>query len=74
MTVNDTIRRIRAFARFKGWNRNRLATEAKVAESTIRQIFDDGWNPRADTLRQLEAVIPAEFVPDDHAQYPEAAE
>lgn len=61
MTVNATIQRIRAFARFNGWNRNRLATEASVAESTIRQIFDDSWNPRADTLRQLERIVPADF-------------
>jgi len=67
MIVNDSIQRIRAFAASMKWSRNRIATEAGIAESTIRNIFEDDWNPRVETLRQLEKVIPDDFTPPAEA-------
>lgn len=61
MTVNNTISRIIAFAAAQKWSRNRLATEAGLAESTIREIFEPGWNPRLETLLKLEAIVPDDF-------------
>ena len=57
MVIDNAIARVRAFMATTGWSRNRLAIEAGLAESTIRNIAEPNWNPTADTLRQLEAVV-----------------
>ena len=63
MTIETTIIRVRAFARSRGWTRSRLAKEAGLTESTLRHFHDPAWNPTADTLRKLEAVIPDGWAP-----------
>lgn len=55
------------------WSRNRLATEARIAESTIRGLGEPGWSPNTDTLRRLEAVIPDDFRMPDGGDPPEQA-
>lgn len=67
MSVNDSINRIRAFALAKGWSRNRLATEARIAESTIRSLYEPDWNPTIHTVQALEGIIPDGFVSSDEA-------
>jgi DNA-binding XRE family transcriptional regulator len=61
LLVDISIARIRAYAQHMGWTRNRLATEAGLAESTIRAIESAEWSPTADTLRRLEGIIPEDF-------------
>ena len=64
MLVQDSIERIRAYRVARGWSINRLATEAAIGWSTIRRIESPDWNPNTDTLKRLEAIIPADFAPD----------
>jgi hypothetical protein len=51
-------------ARVKTWladqidRRHQIAKDAGVDEKTIRLSTADNWDPRASTLRKLEAVIP----------------
>jgi len=61
--IEATIERVRAFARAKGWGRYRLAKEAGLSVNACMRMNDPSWSPRADTLRRLEALIPAGFDP-----------
>ena len=61
MLIDRSIARVRAYAAHTGWSRNKLATEAGLTESTIRNFGDPNWSPNAETLRKLEAIIPADF-------------
>jgi 3,4-dihydroxy 2-butanone 4-phosphate synthase / GTP cyclohydrolase II len=64
MQIEATIARVRAFARAKGWGRYRLAKEAGLSVNACMRMNDPRWSPRADTLRRLEALIPADFDPN----------
>lgn len=68
--IDASIARIRAYAKHRGWTRNKLATEAGLAESTIRDIDSPGWCPTAATLRTLEGIIPADFEPPAESEPP----
>lgn len=70
--LDKLLDRYRAFARSTGWGISRLAREAGLADRTLKDIFDLGWNPTGDTLRKLEALIPADFEPGDVAVTPAA--
>ena len=61
MMIDAAIQRIRAYRDHRGWTNNRLATEAKVPESCVRDLDDAGWSPTLRTLRKLEAVVPEQF-------------
>lgn len=61
MLIERSIARVRAYAAHKGWSRNALAKAAGLNESTIRGIDRPDWSPTADTLRRLEAAVPADF-------------
>jgi len=60
-SIQATIERIRAFARAKGWAKSRLAVEAGMRPTVLRDFDQPDWNPTADTLRRLEAIIPKTF-------------
>ncbi len=70
MTIDHAIARIRAYRHAQGWSLYGFANAAGLRESTIRHIDSDGWSPTANTLRKLEAVIPADFAgpPPDGSQ------
>ncbi len=61
--VDHAIARIRAYARHRGWKKSRLASEAGMQDTTLRDFDKEGWNPTADTLRRLEAIVPPDFMP-----------
>jgi ribosome-binding protein aMBF1 (putative translation factor) len=61
MSVDATIARIKAFARQKRWSKSRLAVEAGMADTVLRRFDQPDWNPTVETLRRLEAMIPAGF-------------
>jgi transcriptional regulator with XRE-family HTH domain len=61
-TVDAVIARIRAFMRQQNLNRTKMAERAGLTESSIRHIEEPDWNPTADTLRTLLAVVPGDFV------------
>ncbi len=59
--LDTAIERIRAYARKQGWKKSRLAKEAGMADTVLRDFDEPDWNPTADTIRRLEAIIPAKF-------------
>ncbi len=61
IAILHSIERIRAFARARGWTKSRLARQAGMIDTTLRDFHKDDWNPTAETLRRLEAVIPEDF-------------
>lgn len=63
-SIQATIARIRAYAAFRNWTKSRFAIEAGLQDTTLRNFHDENWNPTADTLRALEAVIPVGFDPN----------
>ena len=65
MSIESAISRVRAFAAATGWAASRYAREAGLGETTLRGFDSDSWNPTADTLRKLEAVIPPGWQPGD---------
>lgn len=68
------IARVRAYAKAKGWAPSRFAIEAGLSPDALRALHRDDWNPRADTLEKLEALIPDDFVvPPSSASTSEAA-
>jgi len=62
VNIDNTISRIKDFKATHRLSNNRLAKQAGLAEKTIRNMEDDSWNPRAETIRKLEAVIPGDFI------------
>ena len=62
--VTQTMNRVRAWlATMEKGSRVQIAAQAGVDEKTLRLATGDGWNPTADTLRKLEAVIPSDWKP-----------
>ena len=59
MFTEQAIQRVRAFRVKNGWTIHRLAREARLPDSTIRKMDRDDWNPTAETLSRLEAVVAA---------------
>ena len=62
VNVDKAIARIRAYAASRSWTKSRFAHEAGIIDTTLRDFHKSDWNPQADTLRRLEAVIPSDFV------------
>jgi 3,4-dihydroxy 2-butanone 4-phosphate synthase / GTP cyclohydrolase II len=59
-SLDTAINRIRAYARKQGWKKSRLAKEAGMSDTVLRDFDKPDWNPTADTIRRLEAIIPRE--------------
>jgi len=54
MTEQETIiKRIQDFASQEGWNRFKLATEADLAERTLRSLYKKTFNPTLCTLLKV---------------------
>lgn len=63
-TVSQALSRIRAWlASIEKGSRSKIAEQAGVNEKTLRLATEDDWNPTADTLRKLEAIVPADWQP-----------
>ena len=65
--IDGAIARIKAYAAARGWSKSRLAKEAGIGDTTLRHFAQPDWNPTIETLRRLEAIIPAEFISDEEA-------
>ncbi len=63
-SIGAALDRVRAFRKFRDWAPFRFATEAGVAEATLRGMDDRAWNPTVRTLERLEAIIPKDWQPD----------
>lgn len=60
--IDFVIRRIRSYVASQGWSRTRVAKEAGFPHHTSLRGFETAdWNPTADVLRKLEAIVPADF-------------
>lgn len=60
-TTQASIDRIRAFARENRISKSRLARLAGLRDTVLRDFWEDDWNPRLETLRKVEAVVPEDF-------------
>lgn len=67
MLINEIISRIRAYRSAQNWSVLRLAKEAGLAESTIRNIDAPDWNPTLDTMNKLQKVVPEDWSPESEA-------
>lgn len=65
--IEQSISRVRAYAAHQKWTKSRFAKEAGLQDTTLRNFHEPDWNPTAETLRQLEAVIPGDWQPDEKA-------
>lgn len=63
MGINQVINRIRSWQIDRGVSISHLARQSKVSRRTLCGLHDPGWNPRADTLEKLEAVMPPNYRP-----------
>ena len=67
-SIQAVLDRIRAFKRETKLSHAEMARRAGLAgHTTLLGMEDEGWNPRSDTLRKLEVIIPADFVPGQTA-------
>ena len=60
-SVANSVARIRSYVRKSGIKPGALARQAGLGRNTLRDIDQASWNPRLQTLRQLEALIPEDF-------------
>lgn len=65
VTIRHSIDRIRAYATARNWTKSRLAREAGMIDTTLRDFHNEDWNPTLETVRRLEAVVPDDFVAGD---------
>lgn len=73
-SVSIVIARIRAYAKANDLSIRGLAMAAGLPPSTLRDFWDPAWNPTAETLRKLEAVVPGDFqAPEIHGRHPAVA-
>lgn len=63
LAVDAVIARIRCFMEARGWSKHALCKASGVPYTTVSRMDDPDWNPQADTLRRLEAVIPPGWSP-----------
>lgn len=59
--VTESVNRIRAYAQEMGWPNYRLAKEAGLVHTVLREFDSENWNPTKKTLERLESIIPAGF-------------
>lgn len=57
--IEESIERIRAWVHRTGHKQATVAKRARLSPGTLRDMFEDDWNPRATTLRAVENLIPA---------------
>jgi hypothetical protein len=58
-TVTEaTLANLRDWIARSGRSYAEIAAAADVDEKSVRQARQEGWNPRATTLKKLEAVMP----------------
>lgn len=65
-----TIAAIRDWLARCGQTNAALAQQAGVDEKSIRQARQQGWNPRAETLGKIEALVPPDWQVDPTAEPP----
>lgn len=67
--IDQSIRRVRAYAYRNRIRPSGLARAAGMGPNALAGMADERWDPQANTLRRLEECIPADFIAeegDDH--------
>lgn len=64
-TIAAALARVRRWLASTDMPRGEIAARASVDEKTLRLAARPAWNPTANTLARLEAVIPPEWSPSD---------
>ena len=62
-TIRDITSRILAYRTAQRMTRAGMAVAAGLHRDALRQMDNPNWNPTAETLRKLEAVIPPDWMP-----------
>ena len=57
MTIDQLIQTVRADAKRHSMTPTELALAAGLSAKTLRNMFCKGWNPRAQTLRQVRTAL-----------------
>lgn len=57
MSIDAIVTRIREHARTRSLRS--LASEAGIHDGSLRRLGSEDWNPRLQTLRALERVVPS---------------
>ena len=57
MTIDQLIQTVRADAKRHSMTPTELALAAGLSAKTLRNMFGKGWNPRAQTLRQVRTAL-----------------
>jgi DNA-binding XRE family transcriptional regulator len=60
-TTSDVIARIRGFAEDRRLTKSALAGMAGLNDKTLKNFWDDCWNPTRKTMIALERLIPVDF-------------
>lgn len=66
--VTQSKSRVRAWLATAEVPKARIAAEAGIDEKTIRLAIKGKWNPRANTLAKLEALIPQDWQPAEKSR------
>ncbi len=61
MVIEESIKRVRKYRADRHLSPRAFAIVAGLSPRALARIDDPAWSPTADTLRKLEAAIPAEF-------------
>lgn len=61
MLIDRSIERVRAYRAAENLTKESFARAAGMGESVLRRLEKPDWNPTSNTLRRLEAIIPADF-------------
>lgn len=62
--VDQSKSRVRAWLTNTKGPKARIAADAGIDEKTIRLAIKGKWNPTAETLAKLEALIPQDWQPE----------
>lgn len=68
--TETTMRNVRDYVVRCGRGPTELAREIGLDEKSVRQVRDANWNPRATTLRKLEALLPEGWTAGDPLPMP----
>lgn len=56
--VEKIIIRIKSWVSYLRLSKNKLAGQAGIAESTLREFEHKDWNPTLSTIKKLETAVP----------------
>lgn len=73
MNIDLILHRIKSFRSETGLNTSQWAELVGRGDTTFRKMMSDDWNPTAETIRDCEAVIPAEYMANANDDAPATA-